>query len=376
MKRYQVGMIKDVSMKYFYIRDLETMDIVELPTKYLTYKIKSKRSPNTVRRSAFAILYYLEYLQEKEMEVTDVYGLPYDKQTEHFVSFLYWLKAGNHTEQKSEKSNRCPNNGTCNAYLKDVFRFYLFIEAEYEQYGSLRTLSYNQIVAVNEVGVKRVLRNHSFKGYLKEEESRGRSAKQDQIITILKACTNLRDQLLLLLLAETGCRIGEILGIDYTKDIDYRNRMIRVYFREDNENDARAKNAEYRKAKISSDTFEFLMDYLAKYSKLLQHQSYLFINIMGDSKGKPLKVASVYDMLNRMEKKTGIKITPHMLRHYFANMRKEAGWRLELISQALGHKHLDTTIRYLDWIDDDLVEASNEFYEQHAAIFGAERLLQ
>lgn len=137
------------------------------------------------------------------MEVTDVYGLPYDEQTEHFVSFLYWLKAGNHTEQKSEKSNRCPNNGTCNAYLKDVFRFYLFIEAEYEQYGSLRTLSYNQIVAVNEVGVKRVLRNHSFKGYLKEEESRGRSAKQNQIITILKACTNLRDQLLLLLLAET-----------------------------------------------------------------------------------------------------------------------------------------------------------------------------
>lgn len=47
MKRYQVGMIKDVSMKYFYIRDLETMDIVELPTKYLTHKTKSKRSPNT-----------------------------------------------------------------------------------------------------------------------------------------------------------------------------------------------------------------------------------------------------------------------------------------------------------------------------------------
>ncbi len=47
------------------------------------------------------------------------------------------------------------NEGTCNAYLKEVFRFYLFIEAEYEQYGSLKTLSYNQIIAVNQVGVKR-----------------------------------------------------------------------------------------------------------------------------------------------------------------------------------------------------------------------------
>ncbi len=43
--------------------------------------------------------------------------------------------------------------------------------------------------------------------------------------------------------------------------------MIKVCFREDNENEAKAKNAEYRSAKISNDTFEFLMDYLAKYRK-------------------------------------------------------------------------------------------------------------
>ena len=129
-------------------------------------------------------------------------------------------------------------------------------------------------------------------------------------------------------------------------------------------------------AKISNDTFEFLMDYLAKYRKILQHQDYLFVNIMGENIGKPLRVDSVYDMLDRMEKKTGVKITPHMLRHYFANMRKQAGWELEMISQALGHKHLDTTIKYLDWLDDELIEASNEFYAQHTAIYGAERLLE
>ena len=56
----------------------------------------------------------------------------------------------------------------------------------------------------------------------------------------------------MLLLAETGYRIVEILGIDYSKDIDYQNHIIRVYFREDNENGARAKNAEYRSAKIPS----------------------------------------------------------------------------------------------------------------------------
>ena len=144
------------------------MSIEELPSKYLMHKIKCKRSPNTVKRTAFSICYYMKYMAEKEMELTEVYQLDYEKQTEHFVEFLYWLKAGNHTEQTAGEK-KCPNEGTCNAYLKDVFRFYLFIEAEYEQYGSLKTLSYNQIIAVNQVGVKKVLRNHSFKAYLKEE---------------------------------------------------------------------------------------------------------------------------------------------------------------------------------------------------------------
>ena len=180
---------------------------------------------------------------------------------------------------------------------------------------------------------------------------------------------------MILLIAETGFRIGEILGIDYIHDIDYEHHMVGVYFREDNENDARAKNAEYRKAKISDDTYEFLMYYLAEYRELLQHQNYLFINISGETAGQPLKVDSVYDMLGRMEKKTGISLTPHMFRRYFANMRRKDGWRLELIQQALGHKHLNTTIRYLNIMDDELIEASQKFYMKHSAMYGIDKLL-
>jgi integrase len=76
-----------------------------------------------------------------------------------------------------------------------------------------------------------------------------------------------------------------------------------------------------------------------------------------------------------MEKKTKIRITPHMLRRYFANMRRKAGWKLEMISQALGHKHLETTLQYLNMVDDELIEASNEFYEKHSAIYGVKEML-
>lgn len=350
MKRYKVEMQREGSVKYFFIRDMETLEIVLLPSKYLMHQVRANRSPNTIRRNAFALAYYWEYLLEEEHEAEDVYGMDYETQYDFFAEYLKWLKAGKHTDNLDKE----PQNKTCNAYLKEVFRFYSFLEVVRNNGSCLSVLSYNQpITKANAIGVRRTIRSRSFKGYLKEEERNVRAAERNEIVTILEACTNCRDQVLILLTSELGFRIGEILGIDYTKDIDYENHEIRVDFRDDNENDARAKNAEERRGRVSDDTFEFLLYYIGEYWDILQKQEYLFINIKGDTIGKPLRVDSVYDMFERMEKKTGIKITPHMLRRYYANTRWEADWPLEMISQALGHKHLDTTIRYLNVLDDN-----------------------
>lgn len=371
MKRYFVASEQDGTTIYYFIRDCKEWKMELLPSKYLMHKTRANRSPNTVRRSAFALAFYFEYLNESGMDIEAVYGLPYEEQSEHFVGFLHWLKAGNH---KDEQNIRIPHNGTCNAYLKDVFRFFLFLEMEDGQTSCLKVLYYDNFVTPNAVGVKKKMRFRAFKGYLKEEERNVRAAQHDEIIKILKACTNCRDQLLIMLISETGYRIGEILGVDYTKDIDYQRHTIRIWFRDDNDNGARAKNAEYRKAKISDATYDFLLHYLAQYRELLQHQQMLFINLEGNTKGNALQVDSVYSMLRRMEKNTGIKITPHMLRRYFANMRRSAGWTLEMICEALGHRHLDTTIKYLNIVDDELMEASDEFYRKHTALYGLDQM--
>ena len=104
MRRYELETEREGSAVYFFIRDIETLDIVLLPTKYLMHKIRSKCSPNTIRRSALSILYYLEYIHEKEQELIDIYQMPYVEQTEHFVKFLYWLKAGKHTQDENHRS--------------------------------------------------------------------------------------------------------------------------------------------------------------------------------------------------------------------------------------------------------------------------------
>ena len=80
-------------------------------------------------------------------------------------------------------------------------------------------------------------------------------------------------------------------------------------------------------------------------------------------------------MLNRLEDKTGIKATPHMLRHYFANERRKNGWDLPLISKALGHKHISTTENYLNIDADELSQATDEYYSKNKALFMVDKLI-
>ena len=196
-----------------------------------------------------------------------------------------------------------------------------------------------------------------------------------KIIQLLDACTNCRDQLLLLLLAETGFRIGELLGVRYIEDIDYQGCRIRVQPREDNENEARAKNAEDRWAKVSKETFDILLFYYATYHELMKESQYLFIVIKGETAGSALTANAVSALLRRLTRKTGIKVTPHMLRHYFANERRKNGWALEVISKALGHKKLETTMDYINIGNEELVDATDELLRKNKALYMADKLL-
>lgn len=71
MRIYSVETVAEGAVKYYFIRDCETMEVMLLPSKYLKHKTKSNRSPNTVKRAAFAICYYLEYLKEIPMEIPE-----------------------------------------------------------------------------------------------------------------------------------------------------------------------------------------------------------------------------------------------------------------------------------------------------------------
>ena len=112
MAKYIVEMQMDKQEKFYFIRENESGDIVYLPSKYLMHKKRSKISPNTIQRSAFALSYYLNFLDEKQLCLDDIYQMKYIEQHEHFTDFLIWLKAGMHSREDYLK---LPNNETCNA---------------------------------------------------------------------------------------------------------------------------------------------------------------------------------------------------------------------------------------------------------------------
>ena len=62
----------------------------------------------------------------------------------------------------------------------------------------------------------------------------------EQIVAVLAACEHLRDRFLFSLLAETGMRVGQALGLRHS-DFVSRKREVHIVPRADNANGARAK---------------------------------------------------------------------------------------------------------------------------------------
>lgn len=74
----------------------------------------------------------------------------------------------------------------------------------------------------------------------------------------------------------------------------------------------------------------------------------------------------------RLEEKTGIYARPHMLRHYFAQSRLDAGWKLPMIANALGHKDIRTTELYLKIPEKERLVASKEYFEMYGSLIDEE----
>ena len=168
---------------------------------------------------------------------------------------------------------------------------------------------------------------------LKMPESLPRAIVFEDIKALLAVVKNVRDRALILLLLRTGMRIGELLNLQVS-DINLREMKICIYLGE--------KNAQGRVVYYCDDAKEALMAWLG--IRAPEHR-YLFYSY----RGQPLSYSGARKIFQKYLKKTGLDskgYSLHQLRHTFASELLNAGMRLEVLQQLLGHSTIEITRHY------------------------------
>jgi integrase len=168
-----------------------------------------------------------------------------------------------------------------------------------------------------------------------------RTLDAGQVAAILAACEHLRDRFLLAVLAETGMRAGQALGLRHA-DFVSRDREVRIVPRPGNANGARAKLREAAVIPVSAPLVRLYSEYMhAEYGDI--DSDYVFVNPFAGPIGQPLCYRTVHQLIGRIAARTGITFTAHMLRHTHATELIRNGVPVEVVARLLTHRSSTTT---------------------------------
>jgi len=144
-----------------------------------------------------------------------------------------------------------------------------------------------------------------------------------------------RDYVIVLLLAGTGLRVGELVGLDVT-DVDLTDCSLHV----------RGKGGHPRRVWWSisplQEAFDAYCKAVAPSATGEQAGAPLFRN---ERDGGRLTTRSIQRLLHSLAEEAGLAATPHTLRHTFATLAIESGANIKAVSQILGHRHISTTLQ-------------------------------
>jgi integrase/recombinase XerD len=176
----------------------------------------------------------------------------------------------------------------------------------------------------------------------------------EEVKKILKVCdintlNGLRDYCLMLLMLETGVRVGEATEIQI-EDIDLKQGLITI-------KGSVSKTGRVRILPISSKMCKLLKELIriAEESKT----AYVFQSTYG---GK-IKKQNIILSFERLGKKAGInkRCTPHVWRHTMAVNAVRSGMDIWTLQKIMGHSTIVTTRKYIQLETTDLKRAHDKF---------------
>ena len=279
----------------------------DLAVEYLYGKYIKNLSVSSIKQSGRIILYFLGFL---ERQGTTVYGF-----TRQDISAYV----------QYEQDRGITTTSVAN-HLRAVYAFIVFLV--------------DQGVLPNTIMQPKIK--------IKLPDALPRAIPAEDIQRLLAAITNVRDRTLILLLLRTGMRIGELLEVQLS-DINLAERKILIY--------VGAKNFQGRAVYYNKDAEQALRHWLKARNT---ESDYLF---PGRSGPGTISYVTAHSAMRRCLERAGLSdkgYSLHNLRHTFATDLLNAGMRVEVLQQILGHQEIEMTMRYAKMTD---LTRENEYFK-------------
>jgi integrase/recombinase XerD len=159
-----------------------------------------------------------------------------------------------------------------------------------------------------------------------------------------------RDKTLILLLLDTGLRIGEALSLT-AEQINFKDLAVTVPSRI-------AKNRKSREIPISREVAKRLRQLLDETQQYFGEDAQLFMNAYGGD----FTDDAFRRRLNRLKRKLNIpRLHPHMFRHTFARNYVLNGGDIFTLQRILDHAEIETTRKYVQMDNEHIREQHNKF---------------
>ncbi len=317
---------------------------IEVVDQYLEYLTARNSSPNTVRSYAFDLRDFWTFLNQRGLD-------PLAVNVEDLAGWMAWLRLPR-ALRGSERSV-LPIDQTPHLRPATISRKLSAVVAFYEFVGQRDVTVLALLDQLRQGRPRGTGRYQPFLSHLSRARAKpGRTLTVSvpsrrpsvlspaQVQSVLEGCSNRRDRLFFGTLWETGVRVSEALGLRI-EDLDERRGSVRITPRH-NANGARVKGSKERVVPVGRRFVRLAIDYLTlDYGTT--DSDYLFVNLYGGRVGMPWSYDSVDDLVRRTRLKVGFYFTPHMFRHTYSTRLLQAGARIEIVSELLGHADIQTT---------------------------------
>jgi site-specific recombinase XerD len=312
--------------------------VVAPAEEYLAHLQALGRSPTTARAYAFSLQFWFEFLANV--------GIAWDEaRAEHVSRFVAWLRAPAPNVVVLEGGSARRSAPTVNRHLAALFSFYDY----HARNGVALAKTLIEWRRSNRGGYKPFL-HHVTAGRpvptrplrLREARRLPRTLSEEQVLAIVEACEHLRDRFFICLLAETGMRVGQALGLRHSDFVSHR-REVHIVPRDDNQNGARAKTLDHATLPVSAGLVRLYSAYMFdEYGET--DSDYVFVKLFAEPHGAPLRYQAVHKLVGRLQERTGISFNLHALRHSLATDLLRKGVPLEVVSKLLTHRSPATTL--------------------------------